>query len=259
MRRLLAATIFIALTLQEVRSQDMWLLPQKFFFDSGEKMIVDLMVGENFEGDFLDLNKLVISRATIQNRLGTTVLLDKIKKSRGKNVEYSLSNVGTYVLAVESDNARIEYSDQDFRQMADDGGFNFGEKGVKNTVLVTVRKSAKLLIQVGERTDDSFEKSAGHRFEISPLQNPYDLRSGDYLDCKVIYRGNAEPHLLVKVWSRFGNRIFLQNIYTENDGTIRFPISNQGEWMVSCSKLISSDQTDTDWEVFSASMVFEIK
>ena len=79
------------------------------------------------------------------------------------------------------------------------------------------------------------------------------------VDCRVMWEGKPEPHAMVKVWSLVGNRIFLQNIYTENDGTIRFPISSYGPWMVSSVKMIPSEKEGADYQSLWASIVFEIK
>jgi hypothetical protein len=55
-----------------------------------------------------------------------------------------------------------------------------------------------------------------------------------------------------------GNRIFLQNIYTEKDGTIRFPVSSPGPWMVSAVKMIPSEREGADYMSHWASLVFEV-
>ena len=56
-----------------------------------------------------------------------------------------------------------------------------------------------------------------------------------------------------------GNRIFQQDIYTEDDGTIKFPISNDGPWMVSAVKMVASEKEGADYESSWASLVFGIE
>jgi len=254
----------IFLLLGIAQAHEFWLLPKKFTYKPGEKMTVDFMVGENFEGEFWDLNRHKVEKMTIYNRLSALDMLPKIAKSAGNNLEYTFNNVGTHLVALESDNAYIELDPEKFDGYLTEDGLDYikeervkrGEQNIPSRELYS--RYAKLLVQVGDKTDDTYKKSAGLKLEIIPSQNPYDLKSGDYMECKVLYRGNPEPNTLVKVWSHVGNRIFLQNIYTESDGAIRFPISSSGPWMVSSVKMIRSTSSRAEWESMWASLVFEI-
>ncbi|MEP2668994.1 MAG: DUF4198 domain-containing protein [Cyclobacteriaceae bacterium] len=247
------------------QAHEFWMLPNKFRFEVGEKMILDFRVGEGFEGNHWDLNKHKVEELIIQNRVGETNLTDKIEKTKGKNLEYAFNNVGTHLITLQSDAAFIEQSADEFDAYLTEDGLDYireereklGEQNNGAKELYT--RYSKLLVQVGNRLDDTYKKSSGLKFEIIPQQNPYELKSGDYMDCKVLYRGNPAPHALVKVWSHVGNRIFLQNIYTESDGMIRFPISNTGPWMVSSVKMIRSNSPQAEWESMWSSLVFEIE
>jgi uncharacterized GH25 family protein len=255
----------ILLLLGVAQAHEFWLLPKKFKYESGEKMTLDFVVGENFEGEYWDLTKHKVEKVTIYNRVSSTDLLQKVMKSNGNNLEYTFNNVGTHLIALESDNAYIELEAEKFDEYLVEDGLDYikeerlkrGEQNKPSRELYS--RYAKLLVQVGDKTDDTFKKSAGMKMEIIPSQNPYDLKSGDYMECKVLYRGNPQPHTLVKVWSHVGNRVFLQNIYTESDGAIRFPISNKGAWMVSSVKMIRSNSPKAEWESMWASLVFEIE
>lgn len=257
--------IFTLLVFAVVYAHELWLQPQKYRYESGETMIIDCMEGKNFEGNFWDFSKEQVEKASIYNRISTVELLGQIKKTKGKNIDYTFNNVGTHLVSLESNNVYSELDPEAFNSYLEEEGLDYvkdertkrGEENKKSRE--NYKRFAKLLVQVGDRTDDTYKKSTGQRLEIFPLQNPYDLNVGDYLDCKLLYRGNPEPHALVKVWSHIGNRIFLQNIYTENDGTIRFPISNSGSWMVGTVKMIRSDQPTAEWQSLWSSLVFEIK
>jgi hypothetical protein len=64
---------------------------------------------------------------------------------------------------------------------------------------------------------------------------------------------------MVKVWNIVGNRSFLQNMYTENDGTVKFPLSSKGPWMVSTVTMEEVTNGDVDYESTWASLVFGIE
>lgn len=258
---LLLAFAFIGL----VQAHEFWMLPNKFRFEVGEKMILDFRVGEGFEGDHWDLNKHKVEKLSLYNRVGETNLSDKVEKTNGNNLEYVFNNVGTHLVALQSDAAFIEQTADEFDAYLTEDGLDYireereklGEQTSGAKELYT--RYSKVLVQVGTKTDDTFKKSAGLKFEIIPLQNPYELKSGDYMGCKVLYRGNPVSGALVKVWSHVGNRIFLQNIYTESDGMIRFPISSTGPWMVSSVKMTRSNSPKAEWESMWSSLVFEIE
>lgn len=247
------------------QAHEFWLRPQKFRYEAGEKMFVDFMVGENFGGEFWDLTRHKVEKIALHNRIGSTDLLNKVNKTSGKNIEYVFHNVGTHLLTMESNDAYIELEPEKFNEYLEEDGLGYikeerARRGEENkTSRELYRRFAKLLVQAGARTDDTYKKITGQKLEIVPSQNPYDLKSGDYLECKVLYRGNPEPHALVKVWSHIGNKVFLQNIYTESDGTIKFPISNSGPWMVSTVKMLRADVANAEWQSFWSSLVFEIK
>ena len=255
--------IFIGLSL--AYAHEFWLLPGKFRYKPGDVMVLNFMVGENFEGEFWDLNRHKVEKLRLYNRLATVDLTGKEKKGMGKNLEYTLGNVGTQMVTLESNNAYIELEPEKFSAYLQEDGLDYildererlGEALRPSRELY--RRYAKLLVQVGDRTDDSYKKPAGLKLEIIPGQNPYDLKAGDYMDCKVYYDGKPEQHALVKVWSHIGNRVFLQNIYTENDGSIRFPISSGGAWMVSTVKMVRAQSNEAEWQSMWSSLVFGIE
>lgn len=169
------------------------------------------------------------------------------------------------MITMESNNAYIELEPEKFNEYLKEDGLDYiseerqklGEQNKNSRELY--RRYAKLLVQVTDRTDDTYKKETGMRLEIVPLQNPYELKTGDHLDCKVLYERKPAAHALVKVWTHIGNRIFLQNIYTEDDGTIRFPVSNKGAWMVSSVKMLRSTSDKAEWQSLWSSLVFEIE
>lgn len=228
-------------------------------------MTLDFMVGEGFEGEFWDLNTHQVEGLTLYNRLSKTDMTAKVKKSSGDNFEYTFNNAGTHMITMESNNAYIELEPEKFNEYLKEDGLDYiseerqklGEQNKNSRELY--RRYAKLLVQVTDRTDDTYKKETGMRLEIVPLQNPYELKTGDHLDCKVLYERKPAAHALVKVWTHIGNRIFLQNIYTEDDGTIRFPVSNKGAWMVSSVKMLRSTSDKAEWQSLWSSLVFEIE
>lgn len=257
--------ILLLITCSLAQSHEFWLQPRKYVYATGEEMVVDFKVGENFQGEFWDMQLHKAVKLEMHNRTSTVDLLKQVKTTVGKNLSYKFMKAGTHLLTMQSNDAYIEMEADKFNDyLKEDGLENILDERTRTNTLNKPSKEfytrfAKLLVQSANIKDDVYKKRTGLRLEIIPDQNPYAITSGDYLQCQVLYEGKVSPHQLVKVWSFVGNRIFLQNIYTENDGTIKFPISSKGPWMVSTVKMIHSEKEGADYHSLWASLVFEIQ
>jgi uncharacterized GH25 family protein len=75
----------------------------------------------------------------------------------------------------------------------------------------------------------------------------------------VLFNGKPLIEQMVKVCNKINTITFLQNMYTEKDGTIKFPLSSKGPWMVSTVKMIESTMPGADYQSMWSSLVFEIQ
>jgi len=247
------------------QAHEFWLQPKKYRYTVGEEMVVDLMVGENFLGEYWDLNRHKVEKAEIHFPGGATDLTNTVQIRKGKNLAYKFTKEGTHLLTLRSNAAFIELEGEKFNAyLKEDGLDNILDERTNTATLDKparefYQRYAKLLVQSGNKTDATFSKRANFPVEIMPLANPYTLKTGDYLECRVLYEGKPAAHQLVKVWSYIGNSTFLQNIYTENDGTLKFPISSKGPWMVSTVKMKKSEKEGADYQSMWASLVFGIE
>jgi len=263
MKRLLTTGLILMITFL-AQAHEFWLLPKKFRYKAGEEIKVDLMVGEGFEGEFWDLKRHKVEDLKLHRLNGVKDLTKEVKPTEGNNLNYKIDLGGTYLFTLKSNDAYIELEGKEFNAYLEEDGLDYildqrkksNSLDKKSTEYYT--RFAKLLVQSGERTDNTFKKVVGLKYEIVPEQNPYDLKVGDYLTCKVLYEGKPAPHTLVKVWNRVRDTSFMQNIYTENDGTIRFPISAAGPWMVSSVRMIASEKEAAEYHSLWASLVFGI-
>ena len=265
MRKKLVVTGVICLALSFVQAHEFWLQPKKFRYVVGDEMKVDFIVGENFTGEFWDLNKNKVEKAEIFVNGVTKNILKDIKSTSGNNLTYKFDKPGTHVVSLESNSAFIELEAEKFNAYLQEDGLDeildarTNSKTLNKPSKEFYKRFAKLIVQSGTTLDESYRRRLGFRYEIIPLTNPYSLKVGDYLECRVLWEGKVAAHSLVKVWSHISGRIFLQNIYTENDGTIKFPISSAGPWMVSAVKMIPSEMEGADYQSFWSSLVFGIE
>jgi len=262
-KSIITLVVLIAVVIAD--AHEFWLQPKKYKYNVGEEMKVDFMVGEGFIGELWDLSVHKVEKSEIHFAGGFTDLTKQVKPIKGNNLSYKFLKEGTHLLTLQSNAAYIESEGAEFNAyLKEDGLDNITELRTKNGELDKPAKEfyqrfAKVLVQSGSKTDNTFSKRVNVPIEIVPLSNPYSIKTGDYLECRVFYQNKPSAHQLVKVWSHVGNRIFLQNIYTEDDGTLKFPISNSGPWMVSTVKMIPSDKAEADYKSMWASLVFGIE
>lgn len=246
-------------------AHEFWLRPKKFRFAVGEEVKIDLVVGENFTGDFWDLTRHKVELLELITAYGKKDLTKSVTPTKGNNLTYKVANQGTQLISFQSNNALIELDAEKFNAyLAEDGLEDIIQRRRERNETGLGAKEhyqrfSKLLLQSGTTLDEVYKRNVGHRIEIIPDSNPARLKSGDYMGCKVLFENKPLAHQLVKVWSIMGNRVFLQNMYTENDGTIKFPISSTGAWMVSSVKMLPSDSEEVDYESMWASLVFGVE
>lgn len=263
-KKILATFLIVFATLLS-QAHEFWLQTSKFRYKVGEMMVTDFVVGESFTGEPWDLDRHKVDR--LEMHAGTIVknLLKDVKNTKGKNLSYKFDREGTHLLALESNAAYLEMEAEKFNEYLKEDGLDYildartQAKELDKPSRELYKRFAKLVVQSGTRTDEMYRKRVGFQYEIQPLTNPNLLKSGDYLECRLLWEGKPSPHSLVKVWSHAGNRIFLQNIYTEDDGTLKFPISSTGPWMVSAVKMIKSVKPEADYESFWASLTFGVE
>lgn len=245
-------------------AHEFWLQPKKFKYALGEEIKLDFMVGESFTGEFWDLKKHKAEKMELHRLDGVRDLAKEVKPTSGNNLAFKADLEGTYLFSLQSNTAYIELEGDKFNDYLKEDGLDYildertksGTLSKKSTEFYS--RYAKVLVQTGNKTDDTYKKKLGLRYEIIPDQNPYTLKAGDHLQCRILFEGKPAAHALVKVWNKVNNTTFLQNIYTENDGTMRFPISASGPWMVSSVKMIHSEKEGAEYHSLWASLVFGI-
>ena len=262
-KRIISIAILLVATLVATASE-FWLEPNKFHYAVGEEMKLDFREGEAFTGEYWDMTKNKAELLQWYSTAGMKDMIKAVKPTKWSNVIMKFTGEGTQMLVMRSNAAFREWGGNHFNTYLEEQEsgeiLELRKKTGSSTdsVKENFTRFAKVLVQVGERRDETFKKKTGLRLEIMPTKNPYTLTTGDYLQCQILFDGRALPHALVKVWSRLNDTTFLQNIYSEKDGTIAFPISTKGVWMVSAVKMIRSEKPPAEWHSLWGSLVFGI-
>ncbi len=259
-------TIFLLITCGTlVLAHEFWLLPRKYRLAIGEELRFNLMVGENFEGEPWDLKKHKVEKLELHSGAKVTDIKKLVNVAARDKVVVKMTEEGTQLITMQSNFAFIELEAEKFNAyLKEDGLENIYELREKNNELNKSSKEfygrfVKLLVQTGDKVTDTYKKKIGTPVEIIPNKNPYATKSGDYLSCLILVNGKPAINQLVKVWNKIGNTTFLQNMYTEKDGNITFPLNSKGPWMVSTVKMIPSEKPGADYQSMWSSLVFEIQ
>lgn len=264
MKRILATCALLGLMVV-LQSHEFWLEPFKFKVNPGEAVTIRYAVGENFTGEDWNLGKNKVERMVLHEKQGIQDLTTKVPTQKGVKQKVTLNNAGTKMFAMQSNAAFIQLNGSKFNAYLEEDGLENIIEWRKQNGQDTVgakeyyTRYAKLFVQCGTALDETWKKNVGHKIEILPLQNPNAIKPGDNLAVKIVFNGKPLPHTTVKVWGHVGDKIFLQNAYTEDDGVVKFPISSSGPWMVSTVRMEKSIKVDADYESFWASMVFNVE
>lgn len=243
-------------------AHEFWLQPDKFLYRKGEVLKLNFMVGEDFTAERWDLKKHRLVRFDHHAGNYSKGLIEEVVPGEGNNLELKLEQEGTHLFVMQSNNAFIELEAEKFNAyLKEDGLDDIMEYRTKTNsqnkdAREYYQRSAKLLVQVGTATDDTYGKRTGTPIEIIPVKNPYALRQGAEMKFRVVFEGKPLPYWLVKVWNRKDNRTTVQHLYTGKDGTLATRLSNTGMWMVSCVKMVPAKEAGADWQSYWGSLVF---
>jgi uncharacterized GH25 family protein len=255
------AVILLAIICQ---AHEFWLETDKYFLKIGERCKIQFMVGENFKGEGWDLTKHQIVRLELNQSTGTSNVVDSLHVDEAL-LNLSFKESGTKMLVMQSNSAYIELTADKFNEYLKEDGLDevLAQREKTKTLQRPSRelysRHTKLLLSVGDHTDDTYKKVVGLPIEIIPEKNPYSLKKGDKQRFKVLFEGKPLFGGKVRLWNKFDNRTTIQNIYTNKDGTIEMSISTPGPWMISIVKMVSSKDPKADWQSYWGSLVFAIK
>lgn len=241
-----------------------WLESKKFRYAVGDEAKIDFMMAENFEAGEWTAPKNHAIRIEQFYLTGEKDLMPSVVAT-DKGVSLKLVQEGTHVISMTSNQIDQTWSADKFASYLSDQSLDevravrMKTNSVNATATTAETRFAKILVQAGAKSDKTFQQVTGVGLEIIPKTNPYNMKTGDYMECTVLLEGKPLPHILIKTWSRLNHTVFLQDIYTENDGTIKFPISTKGTWMVSTLRLTPVDSKGLKWKSWASSLVFGIE
>ncbi len=253
---LIILSLFVLLLVQIAQAHEFWLMSQKFIFQKDETVEISFWVGENFEGEPWQAKSKRMQKMTHHTKDGATDIKYLFTDTIVKPILFKLEKEGSQLFVLNSDDNFIELEAEKFNAyLQEDGLFEIiAWRKKKNQDQKPGRelyqRCAKLLLQVGNKQDETYKENTAMALEIIPLENPYFFGS-DSLRVKILFKNKPLKSQLIKIWNRVGEQTFIQDCITNDKGEILFKLTQKGRWMISTVKMIPhSNPKEADWHSF---------
>lgn len=247
---------FFGFTTAVVNAQELWLRPDKYFYEPGEQAVIEIQRGEEFIGSPLPLEKTDIRLLENWNAHGSQNLLAGYERNEKAVFTSKLNNEGyqfIFLKTTQPYSVEAESFNEYLKQYGHDRYYEDRERkgNLDKDVRIALTHNIQLTLRSGTANAKGWNKPRKLPVEVIPDKNPQTLRRGDRIHFTVLENGEPAFGVRVKIWNRWDNRTTIQNIYTEKDGTVSTTISNPGDWMVTVVKLsTSSGENDYVGDVF---------
>lgn len=259
-------TALIVLSSSILFAHEFWLMPNKFKVKVNELMTLTFYVGEDFTGEIWEKRKERTLKVTDFVGKKQTDLTDLAIQSDSNDINLSFDKGGTHVLAMRSKNSFIALEAEKFNAyLKDDGIENIYALRQKNGDLdkpsrELYSRCAKTLIQVGEKTDNTFKKNTGMPLEIIPLENPYLAKLGNKMTVKVLFNNKPLRNKMIVTWNKTATtKTRQQKLRTDAKGHMTFTLDEKGQWMISTVHMIALDNNpEGNYQSYWGNLTFEL-
>lgn len=256
--------VVVLLICGATQAQEFWMMPDKFQYQPGDTIKIRFNVGDNFVGETWNLRQERLKSVALHTTSGRTDLRSRVRTGRGDHLLIPAVNEGTYLVTMEGENAFVSLPAERFnaylKEHALGNAAELRKKADKEDQpgREFYRRITSLILQVGDRRDETYRKVTGAPLEIIPGKHPSDIRKGDLVPFMILFNGKPDFGARVYVWNSKNNKVFNQPIYSQQDGSIDVRIFNDGDWMISVVKMVPVSHPDADWQSFWTSLVFRV-
>ncbi|GAB3989223.1 hypothetical protein GCM10028807_13660 [Spirosoma daeguense] len=262
-RTLVITTLGIYLSLSFVFGHEFWLQPTRFFANVGDKINLQVLVGEGFEGERSEGKKNRIIQYRHHSNQTVTDLAPALSGDTYGDVLVSLNETGTHLfsfantpkfLAMKPDSFLL-YLQEDGLDNVIEARKKLGETNKPSRELY--QRCVKTLVQVGNKHDDTFAKNTGMILEIIPAKNPYTQMAGQEIVYKILFKNKPLEGALVRYWNRDAtHKLTEQKQRSDKMGHVTFRLRS-GSNMVSLVRMVAHENiTEADWHSYWGSLTF---
>ena len=264
-------TLFVAVILGcmqlSASAHEFWLMAQPVAPAVKGSTTVTLHIGEYFEGGQIGLAASHAAAVRLHSRMGVEDLGKQVPATGMQpGIKLSFERPGTHLLTYESHPSQIVLSADKFHAYLHDEGLDaiIARREADGTATKPgrerFRRSAKLLLRVGDKSDDTYAVRTQQRIEITPTTDPLSAVPGDPLRFKIRFDGKPLVGVLLKAWHRRGAQTLVIRSVTDADGQGMLELPFSGRWLLNVVHMEPvTDSPELDWDSFWGSLVFDLR
>ena len=256
--------LFTAGTAMLAHAHFIYLMPQKFLAQPGERILVSVHSGDEFPRgiEAADPNRLV---ARVIAGDGIVPLGHFRMAGKATHTAAPLA-AGSQWLVVNTTPRIHTMEGPQFQAYLKDEGLDWAaawraENGFEaRRERERYSKYAKAYVVAGDPTA-AWQKPVGLTIEIVPLADPAALKPGSELPVQVLWRGQPLAGMRIEAaWASAGQNGIAIVGRTDSEGRIRVPFDKPGQWRISGVAIErTADDPDAAWESFWAALTLEVR
>lgn len=248
-------------------AHEFWLAAQPVAPAAKGSTTVTLHIGEYFEGAPIGLTAAHAAAIRLHSRMGIEDLGKQVPATGMQlGIKLSFQRPGTHVLTYESHPSQIVLSADKFHAYLHDEGLDaiIARREADGTATQPARerfrRSAKLLLRVGDKSDGTYAVRTQQRVEITPTTDPLSAAVGQPLRFKLRFDGKPLAGVLLKAWHRRGPQTLMIRTVADADGHVTLELPFSGRWLLSAVHMEPvTDSQDLDWDSFWGSLAFDLR
>lgn len=255
--------LLILLLLAPVLAHEFWLEPQQYIFSRAEEINIRFRVGEAFTGDNWKGNRDKVNELKLYYADIVDDLSDALTEDEGDSLQFSIHEEGTAMVTFNNINSFIELEAEKFNAyLAEDGlqsaiDYRKHQNETDSMGRELYQRSVKTIVQVGALKTAVYKKQTNLPIDIIPLSHPYQLKDGDTLTVKILFKGEPLQNTKIRTWHKLPGTVTDTSMMSNEKGEISFPVTTSGEWMVSCVTMIRlTDDPHAQWQSYWGSVTW---
>ena len=221
-------------------AEEFWIQPSKFKVKRGETINLRFLFGENFEGENWSGDRSKVKEMHFYyGGVSDKKLVENLSNKSGDSLQLAMIDEGTAMVTMVTENNYIELDSADFDAYLLTQGLEKiieqrrKQNDTSNIQRENYQRSAKTILQVGSKHDNSYKLKTGIPVDIILEEHPHTRVSEQGVDAQIFYKNQPLQNAKVFVW-HYVNGKTTRNEYRTNDkGKFEFFMAPNGRWMIS--------------------------
>jgi uncharacterized GH25 family protein len=110
---------------------------------------------------------------------------------------------------------------------------------------------------VAGQPNNTYKQKTGLPVDIIPAEHPYNIAKDGNFKVKIFFWHEALKNAKVSVWHRVGEKVSRLDFTTDKEGEIKFFLSSEGEWMISCAKMVKlENDSKAEWQTYRGTLTW---